>query len=79
MRPLEIGDESRYEFASPVQLASVDGVLVLRAFRPPPQLLDVPEAHELAQSLADCAERLLEKETLSGDELPMLIAEPRPL
>ena len=51
MRPLEIGDESRYEFASPVQLASVDGVLLLGAFRPPPQLLEVPEAHELAQSL----------------------------
>ena len=79
MRPLEIGDESRYEFASPVQLASVDGVLLRGASRAPPQLLELPEAHELAQSLAESAERLLEKETLSGDELPMLIAEPGPL
>ena len=51
MRPLEIGDESRCEFASPVQLASVDGVLLLGAFRPLLQLLEVPEAHELARSL----------------------------
>ena len=34
------------------------------------------EAHR--DALAESAERLLEKETLRGDELPMLIAEPGP-
>ena len=47
--------------------------LVSRAFE---RAVGILEAHR--DALAESAERLLEKETLSGDELPMLIAEPGP-
>jgi cell division protease FtsH len=45
--------------------------LVTQAFD---RAVAILEAHR--DALADSAERLLEKETLRGDELPMLIAEP---
>jgi cell division protease FtsH len=48
--------------------------LVAQAFE---RAVGILEAHR--DTLAESAERLLEKETLSGDELPMLIAEPGPL
>ncbi len=48
--------------------------LVTQAFE---RAVGILEAHR--DALAESAERLLEKETLSGDELPMLIAEPGPL
>jgi cell division protease FtsH len=47
--------------------------LVTQAFE---RAVGILEAHH--DALAETAERLLEKETLSGDELPMLIAEPGP-
>jgi cell division protease FtsH len=47
--------------------------LVTQAFE---RAVGILESHRSA--LAESAERLLEKETLSGDELPMLIAEPDP-
>jgi cell division protease FtsH len=47
--------------------------LVTQAFE---RAVGILEAHR--DALAESAERLLEKETLSGDELPMLIAEPGP-
>ena len=45
--------------------------LVTQAFE---RAVGILEAHRAA--LAASAERLLERETLRGDELPMLIAEP---
>jgi cell division protease FtsH len=47
--------------------------LIKRAFE---RAVGILEAHR--DALAESAERLLEKETLSGDELPTLIAEPGP-
>jgi cell division protease FtsH len=47
--------------------------LIMQAFE---RAVGILEAHRAA--LAESAERLLEKETLSGDELPMLITEPGP-
>jgi cell division protease FtsH len=47
--------------------------LIMQAFE---RAVGILEAHRAA--LAESAARLLEKETLSGDELPMLIAEPGP-
>ena len=47
--------------------------LVRHAFE---RAVGILEAHR--DALAESAERLLEKETLSGDELPVLIAEPSP-
>jgi cell division protease FtsH len=44
--------------------------LVSQAFE---RAVGILEAHR--EALAESAERLLEKETLSGDELPMLIPE----
>ena len=48
--------------------------LVTQAFE---RAVGILEAH--CDALTEGAERLLEKETLSGNELPMLIAEPGPL
>jgi cell division protease FtsH len=47
--------------------------LVTQAFE---RAVVILEAHR--DALAESAERLLERETLRGDELPMLIAEPVP-
>jgi hypothetical protein len=38
-------------FDRSVQLASADGVLLFGGFRPSAQILEVPKAHEPAQSL----------------------------
>jgi cell division protease FtsH len=47
--------------------------LIMQAFE---RAVGILKTHR--DALAESAERLLEKETLSGDELPMLIAEPGP-